>query len=61
MINKDIYEMIKILMKMPKEKYAECKEEFLNTEFSPKTKDFLMRMFASIEKHRPELAEGGAV
>lgn len=62
MENKDIYEMVEILMEMPKEKYAECKREFLNTEFkSPMMKDFLRLLFSLIEKHRPELVEGGAV
>ncbi len=62
MQSKEVIEMTEILMKMSKEKYEVCKKELNETNFkSPKMKEFLKLLFTSIEKHRPELVEGGAV
>ena len=63
MINKDIREIIEILMEIPKDKYHKFKAEVLSDEEnnSQRLNDLFKAIFSLIEKRRPELVEGGVV
>lgn len=57
MKEKDLYEMVEILIGMPEEEYLKCKSDLLNDDMykSHKSTEFLKKLFDLVEKNRTEL------
>ena len=61
MIDKELYEIVEILLEISKEKYYKFKDEFMNDENPQNIKDLFKTVFTTIEKHRPDLVEEGTI